>query len=235
MTKSTVHEPIGHAQPVEATDRSTWARHDVPDVPLVATPDGTETTLGPTRLPPRVAEPGISDDAIRRGTGKTWDEWFALLDRWQAAQRTHSEIARCLREEHGVDGWWAQGVTVGYERARGMRAKHERPDGFSVNASKIVPVPVARLFAAFVEEVARDRWLEPGTLRLRTAQPSRSARFDVVANGTRLAVTFAAKGDAKTSVQIEHQKLPIVEDVDTWRAFWKARLDRLSALLAGAG
>ena len=233
MAMNTVHEPIGHAQAVGATDRSTSARHDVLDVPLVATPDGTETTLEPTGLPPRVAEPGISDDAIRRGTGKTWDEWFVVLDRWGAAQRTHSEIARCLREEHGVDGWWAQGVTVGYERARGMRAKHERPDGFSVNASKTVPVPVARLFAAFVEEAARDRSLEPGTLRLRTAQPDRSARFDVVANGTRLAVNFAAKGDAKARVQIEHQKLPIVEDVDTWRAFWKARLARLAALLAG--
>ena len=226
MSRSTVHLPGVRADGAAA--------HDDPlDVHLVPPTEPVEPKPRPAELPPRVAEPGMSDDAVRRGTGRTCDEWFALLDGWQARERSHPEIARYLWQEHGVDGWWAQGVTVGYERARGMRAKHERPDGFSVNASKTVPVPVARLFAAFVEEAARDRWLEPGTLRLRTAQPDRSARFDVVANGTRLAVTFAAKGDAKASVQIEHQKLPIVEDVDTWRAFWKARLARLAALLAG--
>ena len=174
----------------------------------------------------------MSDEAVRRGTGKTWDEWLVLLDSWGAAERTHPEIARHLAEAHGLDGWWAQGVTVGYERARGMRAVHQRPDGFSVNASKTFPVPVGRLFAAFVEEEVRDGWLEPGTLRLRTAQPVRSARFDVLANGTRLAVNFAAKGEAKASAQLQHEKLPTAEDVETWRDFWKARLDRLAVALA---
>ncbi len=173
-----------------------------------------------------------SDEAVVRGTGKTWDEWFVVLDRWQAAQRTHSEIARCLREEHGVDGWWAQGVTVGYERARGMRASHQLADGFSANASKTFPVPVERLFAAFAEEAIRDGWLEPGTLRLRTAQENRSARFDVLANGTRLEAYFAAKGDAKSTAALQHVKLSAAEETATWRAFWKERLGRLAEFLS---
>jgi len=63
----------------------------------------------------------MSDDAIRERTGRGWDEWFALLDAWQAASRPHPDVARWLRDEHGVDGWSAQSVTVGYERARGLR------------------------------------------------------------------------------------------------------------------
>jgi hypothetical protein len=54
-----------------------------------------------------------SDEVVRANTGRTWDEWFALLDAWGGAQRPHPEIARWLVEEHGVGGWWAQGVTVG--------------------------------------------------------------------------------------------------------------------------
>src|SRR4051812_21497174 len=48
--------------------------------PLVrdATPDAAKTAL-----PPRVAEPGVSNAAVQRATGKSWDEWFALLDAWQ--------------------------------------------------------------------------------------------------------------------------------------------------------
>ena len=73
-------------------------------------------------------EPPMSDDAIRERTGRGWDEWFALLDAWEAASRPHPDVARWLRDEHGVDGWSAQSVTVGYERARGLRAPGQRPD-----------------------------------------------------------------------------------------------------------
>src|SRR5688500_852337 len=33
-----------------------------------------------TVLPPRVAEPGVSDASVHKATGKSWDEWFSLLD-----------------------------------------------------------------------------------------------------------------------------------------------------------
>src|ERR671922_201454 len=62
------------------------------------------------------------DEAVRQNTGKGWREWVSILDDWGARERTHRDIARHLQEEHGVPGWWAQTVTVGYERARGMRA-----------------------------------------------------------------------------------------------------------------
>ena len=133
--------------------------------------------------------------------------------------------------DHGLRGWWAHGVTVGYERARGRRAIHQHADGFAVGVSKTFPVPVERLFDAFVEEAARDGWLETGTLRLRTALPHRSARFDVLATSTRLEVYLTSKGEAKTTVALQHTKLSTTEDVETWRAFWKERLIRLAAHL----
>jgi hypothetical protein len=81
-------------------------------------------------LPPRVAEPGMSEAAILKGTGRSWDEWFRILDAWDASTHNHTEIARYVNAELGVDGWWSQSVTVGYERARGMRAPNQRPEGF---------------------------------------------------------------------------------------------------------
>ena len=56
---------------------------------------------------------GESDETIKRGSGKSWDEWFAILDTWGATKRSHGEIARYVNEKHGVSGWWAQTVTVG--------------------------------------------------------------------------------------------------------------------------
>jgi hypothetical protein len=236
MTRNKVQMRAVRARMAKTGERYTTARHYELDLHRVQPTDAVnELEPAPAGLPPRVAEPGMSDEAVQRGTGKTWDEWFALLDGWGAMQRAHPEIARHVADEHGVAGWWAQSVTVGYERARGMRGVHERPDGYSVNASKTFPVPVERLFGAFVDEATRDGWLEPGTLRLRTAQSGRSARFDVVANGTRLEVNFTVKGPEKASAALQHVKLPTRDDVETWRAFWKDRLTTLAAVLAGAG
>ena len=184
-----------------------------------------------TALPPRMAEPGVSDAAVQRATGKSWDEWFALLDAWDGTTHNHTDIARHVCETYGIDGWWAQSVTVGYERARGMRALHERPDGFSMNASKTFPVPVERLFAAFVEHDKRERWLEAVELRLRTHQPPRSARFDVLPGETRLAITFVAKGSEKAAAQLQQDRLADAEDVARWKVLWKEQLALLASYL----
>jgi hypothetical protein len=184
-----------------------------------------------TALPPRVAEPGVSDTAVQRATGKRWDEWFALLDAWQGTTHNHTEIARHVYETYGIDGWWAQSVTVGYERARGMRALHERPDGFSGNASKTFPVSVERLFSAFVEPDERERWLEGIELRNRTSQPNKSARFDVLPEDGRLAVTFVAKGPDKSAAQLQQERLADADEVARWKALWKEQLARLASCL----
>lgn len=67
---------------------------------------------------------GISDDAVRAKTGKTWAEWFSILDSAAAAKKKHVEIARFLRKKQRCASWWSQMVTVGYERARGLREKY---------------------------------------------------------------------------------------------------------------
>ena len=90
-----------------------------------------------------------------------------------------------------------------YERARGLRALGEHADGFTVTASKTVAVPVERLYDAFVDESLRERWLPDGELRERTATKPKSARFDWGDGGTRVHVTFAAKGDGE-----EHRGAP---------------------------
>jgi hypothetical protein len=185
-------------------------------------------------LPPRLAEPPVSEAAIAKGTGRGWDDWFRILDAWDATAHTHTEIARYVHGEHGIDGWWAQSVTVGYERARGMRAKNERPEGFEVSVSKTLDMPALDAWREFVEPRRRARWLDLG-LRMRTGTRTmgRSARFDVPSDGTRVNVLFEPKGDDRSVVTVTHVKLGGAEDVAAQRSHWKDRLGRM-ATLAGA-
>jgi Domain of unknown function (DUF4287) len=185
--------------------------------------DGPKASAGPTMT--------VSDEVIRRRTGRGWEEWFDLLDEWGAVERPHREIARWLRSEHGIDGWSAQSVTVSYERARELRAVGERPDGFSVTAQKTVAVPVDRLFDAFVDQSQRKRWLPDGELRERTATKPKSARFDWGDGETRVVVGFTAKGEEKSTAALEHERLPDADEAERMKTFWRERIAALKDML----
>jgi hypothetical protein len=174
-----------------------------------------------------VTAPQMSDEAIRKGTGRDWRAWVDELDAWGARERNHTDIARHVAEDHGLDGWWAQAVTVGYERIRGLRKASERPDGYSMNASKTVPVPVGELFALFVDDDKRGAWLGDDVLRLRTASAPKSARFDLIGGGGILAAVFVDKGD-RSAVQLQLNGIDSEGALAAHKATWKARLDRLA-------
>jgi uncharacterized protein YndB with AHSA1/START domain len=173
----------------------------------------------------------MSDDAIRRRTGRGWEEWFDLLDAWGAAERPHREIARWVAAEHGSKGWDAQAVTVNYERARRLRAVGEHADGFTVSASKTVAVPVDRLYQAFVDGPLRRRWLPDGELRERTASKPKSARFDWGDGTTRVNVTFLSKGETKSTAAVQHERLADADDAERMKAYWRDRVSALKEVL----
>jgi hypothetical protein len=188
--------------------------------------------------PPNAADAPVlptSDAAIRARTGRGWEEWFDALDEWGATERPHRDIARWVAEQLGVDplAWDAQAVTVSFERARGGRAVGQHPEGFSVTVTRTVAVPVERLFAAFVDERARGRWLPHGRLRERTATAPKSARFDVGDGPERLHLVFDAKGETRSTVALEHARLPGGEQADRAKAHWRERLGVLKAQLEG--
>ncbi len=55
-------------------------------------------------------------------------------------------------------------------------------------------------------------------------------RFDFRDGSTRVHAYFTAKGLAKASVQLQHERLPDSGTVEEVRAFWGERLARLAAL-----
>ena len=174
-----------------------------------------------------------SDEAIRGRTGRGWEEWFDLIDDWGAPERSHREIARWVAEQQGVDplAWNAQAVAHSYERARGLRAVGEHPDGFRVTAQKTVAVAVDRLYDAFLDEALRARWLPEADLRVRTASAPRSARFDWGDGDTRVNVIFVAKGETKSTAALQHERLADAQEAERMKSFWRARVAALKEVL----
>jgi uncharacterized protein YndB with AHSA1/START domain len=172
-----------------------------------------------------------SDDKIKEATGRKWAAWFSILDRWGARERKHGETVGFLMDRHDVPGWWAQSITMWYERARGMRLKHQQADGFTVYASKTIAVPVDVLYDAFVNPRSRRKWLNDGRMSLRTSQPGHTARFNWVDDSTRLSVSFDDKGPSKSAVAVAHERLPDADEAEMAKASWRERLANLKSFL----
>jgi len=110
-------------------------------------------------MPEKKNAPSMSDDTVQAKTGKVWKEWFALLDEAGAKKLDHKAIVAILGEKFGVGPWWRQMITVEYERARGLRAKHETTSGFSISRSKVLAAAIAQVYAACHDAKQRARWL----------------------------------------------------------------------------
>jgi uncharacterized protein YndB with AHSA1/START domain len=175
-----------------------------------------------------------SDASMQRATGRSYGEWFVLLDRWGARDRTHTDTAAWLVADQAVTGWWAQSITVGYERARG-RALHQVAGGYSVGANRTIAVAPTRLLAAVTDAAIRARWL-PGAELTRRRRASATAaaltvRFDWADPPSRLAVFVVAKGPDKATISIQHEKLPDAEAANRLKAYWRERLAELKSVL----
>jgi uncharacterized protein YndB with AHSA1/START domain len=172
-----------------------------------------------------------SDEKITEATGRSWNAWLSVLDQWGARKRKRGESVAFLMAEHAVPGWWAQTIATGYERVRGLRLKHQQSDGFTIYASKTVSVPIDVLFDAFADDAIREQWLTNGSMSLRGSQRGKVARFEWYEDATRVNVTFDAKGPAKATAFVTHERLPDPDEAEAAKAAWKQRLVDLKTFL----
>lgn len=169
----------------------------------------------------------VGDTAMKAKTGKTWAEWFAILDKAGAQNMGHTEMAAYLHNELGCPGWWNQMVAVGYEQARGTRQKHQKPGGYEISASKTMEAPIGALYKAWEDQKTRRRWLPDPDIKIRKATRNKSMRITWTDGKTSLNVNFYVKGKAKAQVVVQHSKLPDGQAAERMKTYWARMLERL--------
>jgi hypothetical protein len=173
---------------------------------------------------------GMTDAAIKKGTGCTWEKWVKAFDHYGAQKMSHAEIAELAAKKYKAGPWWSQMIAVGYERIRGLRARGQQRDGsYQASKSRTFSVPVGVLFDAWNDPATRKKWLD-ADVKVRKATKPKSVRLDWT-DGTIVPVMFAAKGKDKSSAAVEHVKLKSKEDAARLKAEWGERFDALEALL----
>ena len=177
MTRSAALKSIIRARAAKTGERYTTARrHVLASLPTRVAPNARASEppapvqARATAAPAAKTRGGLSEATSLRVTGHGLEHWFTVLDRFGGVEKGHTASARHLAEDHKIDGWYAQGITVAFERARGVRGDNQRCDGkYEVSVSKVLEattenvmtVSPERLQAVGVKfELARRRPLD---------------------------------------------------------------------------
>jgi hypothetical protein len=193
----------------------------------------------------------VSDATARAKTGHGLDHWFAVLDALGPGKRGHTDRAEHLHSVHGVPGWHAQGITVAYERARGLRQMNQScTGGFQVTVSKTVAGSVAEVVAAIRDLHRRTAWLRPVDATLDAAleaafgaaKPSvvktkgdgyAWLRFKLEGRTVEIRITGKVdkEGGKGASVVADNKDLATPADVEARRSRWKRAWQALATFL----
>ena len=174
----------------------------------------------------------MSDEAVKERTGKTWSEWFKILDKAGAKKWRHQDISTYLAQTHKVGPWWSQMVAVPYEHARGIREKFQKCDGeFAASGSRTLNVPMTKLYESWTDERLRRRWLPDANIEITTATRNKSLRAKWDGGASRLSVNFYAKGAGKSQAAVDHMKLASSQECAKMKAYWFEALNRLQQTL----
>ncbi|MET0791072.1 MAG: hypothetical protein ABW061_06080, partial [Polyangiaceae bacterium] len=198
-------------------------------------PSGAPVRLDkPAKIRPIEQAVGVSSDAVARRTGKSWAEWFALLDAAGAAELDHKGIVAVLAQRHGVGPWWQQMVTVAYEQARGKNGNQAADDGFQVDVVKTLELPLAKLYRFWSEPAERNKWLADDRFSIHKATASKSIRARWGRGVSRIDVDFCEKGPLKSQVTVQHNRIETSDAAEQMKAYWAKKISALEALLTRA-
>ena len=194
-----------------------------------------ERSVGRRRV---AAETLQSDTRILANTGHGWDDWVELIEAGPGRDAGHTAIAAWVHAEHDLSGWWAQGVTVGYERIAGLRLPGQMPDGsFSVSRSRVLVLPAPLLRAALLEGDSRADLFAGLDTELRSKPASKSLRLNVRRAGHPLgSLLFSADPvpDGRLRLTVTHDKLPSFDDGELWQQYWADWLAAVAAAPAAS-
>jgi hypothetical protein len=57
----------------------------------------------------------ISDKKVKEKTGKTWKQWFKILDGLDIETNGHVFASMTMFNKYKLNPWWSQAVTIRYE------------------------------------------------------------------------------------------------------------------------
>jgi hypothetical protein len=173
----------------------------------------------------------ISDEAVKKSTGRIWKEWFSVLNKAGARKMEHKEVAKLLHTKYGLSEWWSQMVTVQYEQDVKGRKKHEKPDGYQISKSKTLQFSASKVFSVIQYPSLRKSWLKDHDFAITKSTKNKSIRGKWADKKTNIEFQFYPKDKIKTQLVIQHSKISSEKEAEKLKKYWERNLNDLKNFL----
>ena len=173
----------------------------------------------------------ISDEVVKKSTGKIWKDWFSLLNKAGAKKMEHKEVAKLLYEKYGLPGWWSQMVTVQYEQDVKGRKKHETIKGFQISKSITIPSSLNRIFNAVNITTKRKVWLNDPGFKITRSANNKSIRGKWIDAKSNIEFQFYTKDKSKTQLVVQQSKIRTSGEAEKMKKYWGRQLNNLKIYL----
>jgi hypothetical protein len=173
----------------------------------------------------------ISDESVIKSTGKSWNEWFFIMNKSGAKKMEHKDIAIMLSEKYHVPDWWSQMVTVQYEQEIKGRKKHETTSGYQISKSKTFPFSISKIYNAVQSPSLRKIWLKNPDFVITTSTKNKSIRAKWNDSNTNIEFQFYPKDKLKTQLVVQLNKLQSASDATKMKTYWVKSFEKLNTFL----
>jgi len=173
----------------------------------------------------------ISVKAVEKSTGKTWKDWFSLLNKAGAKRMEHKDIAKLLSNRYDLSGWWSQMVTVQYEQEIKGRKKHEKKDGYQISKSITLSDSATKIFGAINSPIRRIKWLKDPGITITKSTKNKSIRGKWTSKKTGIEFQFYPKDKNNTQLVVQQSKIESAKEAEKMKTYWAKQLRNLKKYL----
>jgi len=174
----------------------------------------------------------ISDESAIKSTGKSWNEWFSILNKAGAKKMDHKDIAEYLSKKQNVHAWWSQMVTVQYEQEIKGRKRHETTSGYQISKSKTLSFSTSKVFSVVQYPALRKSWLKNPNFSITKSTKNKSIRGKWVDGKTNIEFQFYPKDKTKTQLVVQHSKISSLKEAEKLKKYWEKNLNSLENKLS---
>lgn len=173
----------------------------------------------------------ISDESVIKATGKSWNEWYSILNKAGAKKMEHKAIAEYLSTKLKVRDWWSQMVTVQYEQEIKGRKKHKTTSGYQISKSKTLLFSASKVFSVIKYPALRKSWLKDPDFSITKSTKNKSIRGKWVDGKTNIEFQFYPKDKAKTQLVIQQSKISSSKEAEKMKKYWEQNFNLLTKYL----
>jgi uncharacterized protein YndB with AHSA1/START domain len=195
----------------------------------------------------------ISDEAVKKATGKPWEQWRDILKKSFTKDDIHKDIVTFLRDEYGLSHWWAQSVTVDFEQYTGKRKIGQTQTAdYQTGVRKTMRAKADDVWDLLLSNKASSIWLGEQEIQefkqgnkyqtkdgksgeIRVIKPYHHIRLTWKLkeweNPSTLQIRVYSTPGKKATIAIHHEKLKDGKIREQMSKHWKEVLDKIEALL----